>query len=628
MGFVEAERIARAAEWRHQAGDAIAAERLYGEALLACPGHARSLHGLGCLAHAAGRPDRAIGLIGQAVAAAPEVAPYMISLGLALLDQGHPEEARAALAVAVLRDETDARAHRALAQALSQLGRLEAAEASLRTAIALEPGVAAGHLSLGGVLRARGAMVEARAALLAATQLAPGDPLAWHALGALDAATGALEAAEAAFRRAAALLPDDPAAQANLGTALFGLDRLEAARPCLERARVLAPDNPATLSSLGLVLIGLGEGREAETVLAAASRLAPQSDAILINHGTALAALGQGAEAEALFRAVLSRAPTQVQAQARFNLATVLLARGARREGWAAFEARLDLPGSQPPVLPRWDGANVGENRILIRAEQGLGDSLQFLRWLPQAARRAAIRLELPAALRSLVRGLFDPARVSVAEPGTGTADCVAEASLLSLPYLLGDVDAPPLSIAAPHLAISATEQPRAGLVVGLAWAGSPSYRFDRARSIRLAQLAPLAAVPEVSFVSLQQGRAADEARDPPAGMRLVVPDPPPVDLAATASLIGTLDLVISVDTVVAHLAGALGAPAWLLDRFGGDWRWQAGFNDGRDWYPSLRRFAQTQALPPPRAWDEVIARCAANLSDASLNDARRPGRS
>ena len=624
MGFVEAERIARAAEWRHQAGDGIAAERLYREALVACPGHARSLHGLGCLAHAAGRPDMAIGLIGQAVAAAPEVAPYMISLGLALLDQGHLEEARAALAVAVLRDETDARAHRGLAQALLRLERLEAAEASLRTAIALEPGVAAAHLSLAGVLRARGAIMEARASLLSATHLAPGDPLAWHALGALDAGTGALEAAEAAFRRAAALLPDDPAAQANLGTALFGLDRLEAARPCLERARALAPDNPATLSSLGLVLIGLGESHAAETLLASASRLAPQSDATLINHGTALIALGRGAEAEALYRAVLSRAPTQaqVQAQARFNLATVLLARGARREGWAAFEARLELPGREPPVLPRWDGGNVG-GRILIRAEQGLGDSLQFLRWVPQAALRAAIRLELPAALRSLASGLFDPAQVSIAEPGTGTADCVAEASLLSLPHLLVDADVPPLSIAAPPHPSSATQRPRAGLVVGLAWAGSPSYRFDRARSIRLAQLAPLAAVPDVGFVSLQQGRAADEARDPPAGMSLMIPDPPAIDLAATAALIGTLDLVISVDTVVAHVAGALGTPVWLLDRFGGDWRWQPGFNDGMDWYPSLRRFTQTHALPPARAWDEVIARCA-----ASLNDARRPGRS
>ena len=639
MGFVEAERIAADAERRQQAGDALAAERLYHEALVACPAHPRSLHGLGCLAHAAGRPDLAIGLIGQAVAAAPEMAPYMISLGLALLDRGHLEEARAALAVAVLRDETDARAHRALAQALSRLGRLQAAEASLRTAIALEPGVSAAHLSLAGVLRARGAMADARVALLAATQLAPGDPLAWHALGAMDAATGSLVAAEVAFRRAATLLPDDPAAQANLGTALFGLDRLETARPCLERARALAPDNPATLSSLGLVMIGLGESREAETMLAAASRLAPHSDAIAINHGTALAAIGCNAEAEAVYRRVLSRTPVQAQvrAQARFNLAAMLLARGERREGWAAFEARLEFPGSEPSALPRWDGGTLrGSNggggtgeagTVLIRAEQGLGDSLQFLRWVAPASRRATIRLELPAALRPLAAGLFDPARVRVAEPGPGTAGCVTQASLLSLPHLLGDESIPPLSITAPA---TATMRPPAGLVVGLAWAGSPSYRFDRARSLRLAQLSPLAAVPDVVFVSLQQGDAAGQARDPPDGMRLIVPEPPPADLAATASLIGTLDLVISVDTMLAHLAGALGTPVWLLDRFGGDWRWQSGFDDGRDWYPTLRRFAQTEALPPARAWEAVIARCAAKLHDATLSrhDARPPGRS
>ncbi|WP_428392781.1 hypothetical protein [Lichenicoccus sp.] len=225
------------------------------------------------------------------------------------------------------------------------------------------------------------------------------------------------------------------------------------------------------------------------------------------------------------------------------------------------------------------------------------------------------IRLELPATLRQLTAGLFDPARVSIAEPGAGLAGCMAQASLLSLPHLLGDEGVPPLSITAPT---AATIRPPTGLRVGLAWAGSPSYRFDRARSLRLTQLAPLAAVPDVLFVSLQQSEAADQARNPPRGMRLIVPDPPPADLAATACLIGTLDLVISVDTMIAHLAGTLGTPVWLLDRFGGDWRWQSGFDGGRDWYPSLRRFAQTEALPPAQAWEAVIAGCAATLEHYS----------
>ncbi len=149
---------------------------------------------------------------------------------------------------------------------------------------------------------------------------------------------------------------------------------------------------------------------------------------------------------------------------------------------------------------------------------------------------------------------------------------------------------------------------------VGLAWAGSAAYRFDRQRSLRLEQLAPLAEVEDVCLVSLQREPPAS-----PAGMALFVPDPPPADLADTAALIASLDLVISVDTMIAHLAGSLGRPVWLLDRFGGDWRWKDGFGDGRDWYPGLRRFAQAE----PSGWTSVIVRVAGALADFARKASR-----
>ena len=609
----EVQRLAAQAARHHRARRHAEAERLYRAALSLSPGHAESLHGLGCLAHEAGRPDLAIGLIGQAVAAAPEVAAYTVSLGLALLDRGHLEQARAALHVAVLRAPEDPRAHRALAQALSRLGRLDEAEASLRLALRHAPGDAQAWLSLGGVLRGRGDLAATIAAFGEAARLAPDDPLAWHALASAHGAVGALDPATAGFRRVAELLPQDAAAQANLGTALFAQGRLEPARDGLRRALALAPHNAATLSSLGLVLMGLGETTQAEAVLAQAATLAPGEDAIAVNHGTALAALQRPAEAEARFRAVLRRDASAPQA--RFNLATLLLARGALAEGWAGFEARLGLIGRvAPSALPQWDGAPAAHGAVLIRAEQGLGDSIQFLRWVATAAERAALVLELPAPLLRLVREArpFDPARVRLLQAGDAPPDCIAQAALLSLPHLLLAPAPPAMTLRADPAAVRAWRSALPpGPRVGLAWAGSASYRFDRLRSVGLRAFEPLARVAGVRFVSLQQGPAAAEASAPPEGMTLTVPQPAPRDLADTAALIEALDLVISVDTMIAHLSGVLGAETWLLDRFGGDWRWGEGFRAGRDWYPSLRRFGQAA----PQEWEAVVESMAEALS-------------
>ena len=609
----EVPRLAAQAARHHRARRHAEAERLYRAALSLSPGHPESLHGLGCLAHEAGRPDLAIGLIGQAVAAAPGIAAYTLSLGLALLDRGHLEEARAALHVAALRAPEDPRTHRALAQALSRLGRLHEAEVSLRLALRQAPGDARAWLSLGGVLRARGTHAAAIAAFGEAVRLTPDDPLAWHALASAHGAVGALDPAAAGFRRVAELLPQDAAAQANLGTALFAQGHLEPARDDLRRALALAPPNAATLGSLGLVLMGLGETVEAEGLLSQAATMAPDDDAIAVNHGTALAALQRPAEAEARFRAVLRR--DAAAPQARFNLATLLLARGALPEGWAGFEARRELiTRAAPSGLPEWDGAPCAHGAVLVRAEQGLGDSIQFLRWIGPAAARAALVLELPPPLLRLVRETcsFDPARVRLLRAGEAAPDCTAQAALLSLPHLLR-VPAPPAMTQRADPAATRAWRSRLppGLRVGLAWAGSSSYRFDRLRSVALDTLAPLARIPGVRFVSLQQGPAAAETLAPPDGMALTVPQPAPHDLADTAALIAALDLVISVDTVIAHLSGALGTETWLLDRFGGDWRWGEGFRSGRDWYPSLRRFGQVA----PHDWSPVVESMAAALS-------------
>ncbi len=605
---------------QHQAGRLDQADRLYRQALSLQPDQADSLHGLGVLALGRGQSGQAIAFIGRAVAARPEVAHYYLNLGLALCQQGHGEEARAALQVAVLRDPDDPRAQLALALALESLGRPAEAAAAASQAVRRDPGhatpaaLAPGASALLARLHGQaGRLPEALASLHDAAAETPEDAGAWHRLGAALGGQGRLEEAEAAFRRTVALAPADPAALANLGGLLFERNALDEAAALLRRAAAAGPATAATRSNLGLVLMAQGLLPEAERQLAAAAALAPEQDGILVNRGSVLADLGRHDEAQACFLTVEARTPpgSLDAARARFNRATVLLAAGRQAEGWPAFEARRALLPEPPSRLPEWDGRPLGDGAtLLLHAEQGLGDAIQFLRYVPLAADRVPVRLLLPKALQRLAACLASSRCQVLAVPGREAGSCTVQASLLSLPALLKQIAAPPAGayLQAPELERqAASDWVRSlgdGLKVGLCWAGSPGYRFDRRRSLRLDALARLADVPGLRLVSLQQGEAAAQA--PPAGLWISHPAGPPGDLVRTAALIEQLDLVVSVDTAIAHLAGALGRPVWLLNRFGGDWRWQDGFVDeaGRSlWYPSLRQFRQQAPLPPEQAW-------------------------
>ncbi|MFT8777035.1 MAG: glycosyltransferase family 9 protein, partial [Gluconacetobacter liquefaciens] len=294
-----------------------------------------------------------------------------------------------------------------------------------------------------------------------------------------------------------------------------------------------------------------------------------------------------------------------------FNRGALLLARGELAEGWRSFEARtLLLPETRWTDIGPWDGSALPHGRLLLHAEQGIGDAIQFLRYLPFCLRRVRVVLVLPPSLYRLVRTMPDPdgliaSRCMVLLPGASVPDdVVARCGLLSLPYLLDMAEVPPF---APYLLPSG----RDGAVfrVGVCWAGNPAFRFDRMRSIAPAMLAPLGDVAGLSFVSLQHGAVAE---DRPFAMETVGMG----DWLETAQVIAGLDLVVTVDTAIAHLAGAMGRPVWLLNRFGGDWRWSAGFdraesprwgNGTSRWYPSLEQFRQTEPEGPGDAWRAPI---------------------
>ncbi|GBQ28822.1 O-linked N-acetylglucosamine transferase [Acetobacter estunensis NRIC 0472] len=569
------------------------------------PDNADILHALARTAYDLGRFDLAIAYGGLALKADPRPA-WHVTLGLALLRAGHAEAARAALHVAALNDPFDPSISLALADVLETMGELAAAESELRRVVKLRPLEAGHHLVLGQFLARTGQPDRARVELREAKRLAaPDDVLTRHAEGSLLAAFGELDEAEPLFAEIRTLRPHDPAAAANHGAVLFELGRLDAADAALTQACVTPTPTAATWTNLGLTRMAMGDLRSARQALDHAAALQPDDPRIALNRGTLLAELGHTEEATALFRGVMELAPKSRDAErARFNLGTLELGQGLFDKGWHDFEARRGLVQPWPrPDVSDWTGEAVS-GRVLLCGEQGLGDFIQFLRFVPLALLRAPVLLLVPDSMRRLIESSLDlPVWQDVRQSGrlvigadAHAAEVVARASLLSLPHVLG-ASVPPdetvyLATGSVRRSIANKEKMR----VGLCWSGNPAYRFDRRRSLKVDWLGPLLDVPGIEWVSLQPEDAPDGFEPLPAG-----------DMATTAAVMETLDLVISVDTAMVHLAGALGVPVWLLNRFGGDWRWRAGNWSAQTgeslWYPQLRMFAQTAPDLPSEAW-------------------------
>lgn len=446
-------------------------------------------------------------------------------------------------------------------------------------------------------LERAGDPVAALALLSEAAALAPADAALAARLALLHEQEGDYEAAAEAWRRALRLRPGDPELRRALQTLPSRAARV---------ARLLAE---------GVALAERDRLDEAAARFGQVLALAPRS--VVARGNLAALALRRGALAEALagFEQALRLAGPSLDAErVRADQAVALLLAGDFARGWAAFEARWLLPGYREAVaalaMPRWTGAEpVCGRRVLLLAEQGFGDTIQFVRYARLlGARGAEVVLMVPAPLMRLLAPLGE------VHPLTGPvppADWYCP--MLSLPLAFATTLAT-IPAAIPYLAGAAgpwRERLAAlpGLKVGLAWAGgahrdeSGARAMDRRRSIAPALLAPLGAVAGVSWVSLQKEREAGP------GFALADWMAECADFADTAGLVAGLDLVITVDTAIAHLAGALGRPVWLLNRFDTCWRWLRGRDDS-PWYPTLRQFRQRA----PDSWPEVIARVAAAL--------------
>ena len=428
---------------------------------------------------------------------------------------------------------------------------------------------------------------------------------------------GDLEGAEAKYR--AALEQDAAHAVAlhYLGVIRYQRGRHDEALPLLQRAVERVPGEPEFHNNLGLVLAATDRNDEAIAAYRAALAIKPDHVGAWNNLGLALQAENRVAEAIAAFREAVARAPQF--AQSHWNLSLALLLDGQYAEGWREYEARLAVRELQRndrvAAAPRWDGVVRPGMTLLLTSEQGLGDALQFIRYAADAAARGIrVLVQAEAPLKSLlgtapgVGGSFGP------DDALPAVD--AQLPLLSLPGVLGiEPDRNPARH--PYIAADPARRARAAaalrrsgqrLAVGIAWAGNPAHRNDRRRSLPLAALSPLLALPGIDWRSLQKGAPAQEIAALPAAQALV-PLPDDASFDDTAALVAELDLVITVDTSVAHLAGALGRPVWILLPFAPDWRWRLGTEDSH-WYPTARLFRQSR----PGDWVGVVERLVKHL--------------
>jgi len=497
----------------------------------------------------------------------------------------------------------------------AQLGRIGEAHRLLSAAVKLNPRAPQALANLGQVLHALKQDQDALGCFDKALALVPDDiGILNHRANAL-LSLGRSEEALMAFRQILARVPQHPEARLNSGIAHAALGALDKAVAEFDHALTLVPGHPAAHFNRGVALYDLGRYADAVAAHDSALAVAPDHTGALLNRGRALAALNRFDDAIASYGK--AHALRKDDADVHFMESLALLTLGDYRRGFEKYEWRWRRSGmaeQKSRGRPLWLGDYpLARKTVLLHAEQGLGDTIQFARYVPMlAASGAKVVLEVQPELTALMARLEGAA--TVIARGTALPPFDVHCPLGSLPLAFKTepatvpADIPYLSADDAHLTkwstrIGALERPR----IALAWSGNPSHLNDRNRSIVFAKLAPLSSIP-ARFVSIQRDVREDaialagENRVTNVGAELE-------NFADTAAVIALCDLVISVDTAVAHLAGAMGRPLWMLLPFAPDWRWTLD-GETSPWYPTARLFRQT-ALGD---WDGVIERLGTEL--------------
>lgn len=547
----------------------------------------------------------------------------LFQVAIVAIQEGQAAEGIKVIERALAVGRPQARLHNLMGQALLRLNRDDDALKAFERAIECEPGFADAYGNRANVLADMGRLDEAVASFDQALAVRPDNAEDLCNRGTVLADLGRYGEALADYERALALLPDLAPALFNRADILLRLGRYGEALAGYDRAIEVAPRLADAHSNRSIVLKELGRLAEARAAVERALELQPDSVEVLINRGNVAFEQGRLDEADADYKRALDLKPDHPTA--RYARGLALMAQGDWTQGFALYDARENIPNRPyaPPRYPRWDGAPLTSERLVLLHEQGLGDLIQFGRFGPiLAAQGIDVTLVVPQHMRALMSTLKG---VEIASPADAPAPNGRQLRWLPLMSAPGALKVTPEAVPAsvPYLAAEPTRidawrrrlAPQ-GFKIGINWSpGPPKNWFDGRRAIALELLAPLAALSDVRLMSLQRGPNAGELARASFRDRIEVPDLDPDPngdrFLDTAAVMMTLDLVVTCDTSIAHLAGALARPVFVALPAVADWRW---LRDREDcpWYPTMRLFRQR----PSEDWREVMTRIAAAAAE------------
>ncbi len=585
----------------------------------------------------------AAALFEQAAQENPEQAQHFWFWGVALAEAGEVEKAAAALFQATSLQPDFWEAYFYLALCLKGMGRLDGAEACLRKVLSLKPDHAETYNNLGLILNETDQLIEAESCFLVALELTPDSAELCNNYGVLKFKSHLLEEAIQWFRKAIELQPEYAQACNNLGLALKDSGKPEDACYWFRRALELQPNYGEAHNNLGLVLKDLQQLEEAELHFRKAIELRRDHEGAYNNLFLLLKDAGRLEEAEACLRRGIEVRPDHAlfyyhlgnfmqdlgrlkeaiaahekalnlqpdYQEAAYSLGLIYFSLGKYEKAWEKYELRWTLFDNFRPPVPLWQGEDLTGKKLLLFREQGYGDIIQFSRYaslVAAAAKETTLWVDTP--LERLLANSFSLRVEGGNRVPEGNYDVAC--ALMSLPYWLHTTEAtipaqvPYLFAPEELVAIwrGKLAQKAAGkkLRVGVVWAGNPKHKNDANRSVAIESFRELFEIQDIAWVSLQEGARAKElqkAAYPVWNFSVEL-----TDFSETAALITNLDLVIAVDTAVAHLAGALGKETWVLLPYIAEWRWQLKRED-TPWYPTMRLFRQQQLGD----WPEVLGR-------------------
>jgi len=568
--------------------------------------------------HRAGRRESAEASYRRILKIDPRCPQALLLLGLLAQQAGQYPESIRLIEDALARNPDDPDTLNSLAESYLGDGRIESAIPCLQRVAELLPNSSEAHHRLGKAQEKAGDWGEAKVSYARALALQPDSPDLHASFARVQCKQGAFGEAVGSCRRALSLDPRQYEFYNELGHALTHVGDYGAAVEAYQSALTLRPDSAEAVYGLGYILERNGELVAAANAYWNALKLNPRLGVAYQHLGITYHLQGDWAKAIECAEALQKLEPDS--AEARSFLGLIHLQQGNFPLGLREYEDRwrttYGLRHRRKFLQPLWKGEPLEGSRILLHAEQGMGDTLQFLRYAPLvAARGGKVVLEVQPRLHRLLAPT--PGMEMVIRWGETLPEFDWHCPLLSLPLALGtDLNTIPAKVpyVYPDPAQAETWRQRLqgkSLRIGLAWGGNAKHPHERWRSIPLEHLAPLTNLDGTTFYSLQMGATADQVKQLGYGSHLIDLQGEQKDFADTAAIVANLDLVISIDTSVAHLAGALGKPVWVLLHKSPDWRWMLEREDS-PWYPTARLFRQSTL----RNWQDVLARVERELRE------------